>query len=144
MDVKLKRLRDSATIPTHGTAGSAGYDLYNADAKEYFISPGETHMFPTGWAMAIPEGHFGGVYARSGLSINHGLRPGNCVGVIDESYRGEVMVALHNDSSEGYLVAPGERIAQLVIHPVPETELVEVDELDDTERGDGGFGSTGR
>lgn len=144
MQVKFIKVLDTAKIPTQGTPGSAGYDLYNAEAAEYYLAPGETKMFHTGLEMAIPDGYFGGIYARSGLSIKHGLRPANCTGIVDSSFRGEVLVALHNDSTSGYLVGPGERIAQLIVQPYMDIEFAEVDDLDETERGEGGFGSTGR
>ena len=100
-------------------------------------------MIGTGIAISIPTGYFGGVFARSGLSTKEGLRPANCVGVVDSSYRGEIMVGLHNDSNETRIVTNGQRIAQLVILPCPAVELVEVDNLDNTTRNDGGFGSSG-
>lgn len=108
------------------------------------LAPHETKMIGTGVALAVPEGYFGGVFARSGLSAKEGLRPANCTGVVDADYRGEVKVALHNDSGEERVVAPGQKIAQLVIMPFLSVEFEEVADLDETERGQGGFGSTGK
>lgn len=143
--LKVKRLRPGAQLPTRATEGSAGYDLYACLETELTISAGGRGMVPTGIAMDV-----GGtdraafVFARSGLAIKHGLAPSNCVGVIDSDYRGEVMVGLSNHSANDYTIAPGERIAQLVLLPVLTPEVAEVDDLDDTARGAGGFGSTGR
>ena len=141
MDIRIKRLLEDATIPTQGTPGSAGYDLYAAQGAE--VPSGETVSIDTGLAMAIPDGYFGAIFARSGLSKNEGLRPCNCVGVVDSSYRGSVIVALHNDSKFDRVVKAGERIAQLVILPYSEIRFFETDDLGATERGEGGFGSTG-
>lgn len=159
IDVRIKRLADTAIIPTRAHASDAGLDLYahcpdakfhewdggiyNPEVNGIKIRPGETVMIGTGIAMAVPSGYFGGVFARSGLSTKEGLRPANCVGVCDASYRGEVMVPLHNDSNETRIVLNGQRIAQLIILPVPAVELVEVENLDNTTRNDGGFGSSG-
>ncbi|MBR0137842.1 MAG: dUTP diphosphatase [Erysipelotrichaceae bacterium] len=142
MQVKIKRINEKAIVPTRGSLQAAGYDLYSP--IETTIHPHETVKIPTGWMMAVPEGYFGGVFARSGLATREGLRPANCVGVIDSDYRGEVIVALHNDSDEERYIEPGERIAQLILVPVPPVELQETDELDETERNTGGFGSTGK
>ncbi len=129
-----------------GSADAAGYDLYAcpADGQCVTIAPHATAMIGTGLALAIPAGYFGGVFARSGLASKQGLRPANCVGVIDADYRGECTVALHNDTEEPRTVAPGDRIAQLVILPFLAAEFAEADALDETDRGAGGFGSTGR
>ena len=143
--VKVEKLRDSAIIPTAGSEKAAGMDLYvpaHAGIKE--IEPGETEMIGTGLAMEIPDGYFGAVFARSGLAAKEGLRPANCVGVVDSDYRGEVKVALHNDSKEKRLVKEGERIAQLVLMPYLPFEFEPVSKLTKTERGEGGFGSTGK
>ena len=144
--VKIKKLDPNATIPTSGSAFAAGYDLYAclSGDGEVTIPAHHTVMVPTGIAVALPEGTFGGVFARSGLSVKQGLRPANCVGVIDSDYRGECMVALHNDSAETRTVCHGDRIAQLVVLPYLPVNFCEVDELDATQRGQGGFGSTGR
>lgn len=142
--LKIKKLRECAQIPRNATAGSAGFDLCAATEHPVTIEPGETAGVPTGLALQIEEGYAGFVFARSGLGIRHGIVPANCVGVIDSDYRGEVLVGLHNHSKTAFTVNPGDRIAQLVLMPVhtPEIELCE--ELDDTARGSGGFGSTGR
>lgn len=151
MDIKL--LRDNAKLPTKGSEYAAGYDLYAATDKVGFddwtthasieIQPHETKMIPTGIAIAIPNGMWGGVFARSGLATKQGLRPANCVGVIDSDYRGEIFVALHNDTNEIRYVYDGDRIAQLVFLPVFDEPWIIVEELDSTSRGEGGFGSTG-
>lgn len=143
MEIKIKKLSETATIPTCGTAESAGYDLYGDNNDVIQIAPHSTIKIPTGIAMAIPNGYFGAVYARSGLATKKGLRPSNCVGILDADYRGNVIVALHNDTDELMEVNPHERIAQLVIQKFEPIIFNEVEELDDTERGVGGFGSTG-
>lgn len=146
MQVRIKRLNDTATIPTLGSADAAGCDLYANLAAEngsVTISPGVTYFVKTGIAMEIPKQHAAFIYARSGLASKRGLRPANCVGVVDSDYRGEIMVALHNDSKTEQTINHGERIAQMVICPYITPKFVEVDELDDTERGNGGFGHTG-
>ena len=142
MKVNIKRLNDDAVIPTYGSAYSAGADLYSA-SESVKIASGETVMIHTGIALEIPEGYVGLVYARSGLASKKGLAPANKVGVIDSDYRGEIMVALHNHSAEERTVDKGERIAQLVIAPFITADFNETDELSDTVRGVGGFGSTG-
>ena len=146
MEVKIQKLRPGAVTPRRGSADAAGYDLYAcpADGQCVTIAPHVTAMIGTGLALAIPAGYFGGVFARSGLASKQGLRPANCVGVIDADYRGECTVALHNDTDEVRTVAPGDRIAQLVILPFLAAEFAEADALDETDRGAGGFGSTGR
>ncbi len=143
-DVKIKRLRSNATVPTYGTEFAAGADLYAALDEAVTIAPGETKLIPTGFAFEIPAGYAGFVYARSGLAAKRGLAPANKVGVIDSDYRGEVMTALHNHGSEAQIIEPGERIAQMVIAPYITANFILSDELDNTERGEGGFGSTGR
>lgn len=144
ISVKIKKLSPAAQLPTRGSEQAAGYDLRACLESELTIAPGATAMVGTGLAFALPQGYFGGVFARSGLSVKQGLRPANCVGVIDSDYRGECMVALHNDSAEPRIIAPGDRIAQLVVLPYLPVSFTEVDELDATQRGEGGFGSTGR
>lgn len=136
---------DTAQLPKRADSHSAGYDLYAhiGDMEEFGIMPGETIMIGTGVHVEIPDGYFGGIFARSGLASKKGLRPANCVGVIDESFRGEIKVALHNDSKEMQVIKDGERIAQLVIIPYATVIFNQVDELEKTERGDNGFGSTG-
>lgn len=143
-NVNIKKLNEKAIIPTYGTSYSAGADLYACLEESINIEPGETFFVKTGIAMEIPEGYAGLVYARSGLACKKGLAPANKVGVIDSDYRGEIIVALHNHSNESVTVENGERIAQLVITPYITAIFNEVDVLEDTERGQGGFGSTGR
>lgn len=143
-DVKIKKLRENAIVPTYGTDFSAGADLYAALDEAVIIEPGETKLIPTGFAFEIPVGYAGFVHARSGLATKRGLAPANKVGVIDSDYRGEVMTALHNHGKEVQTVEPGERIAQMVIVPYITANFILSDELNDTVRGEGGFGSTGR
>lgn len=142
MLIKIKKLSEHAVIPTYGTASSAGADLYAA--LPVTVLPGETRLVSTGLAMEIPEGYGGFIYARSGLAAKRGLAPANKVGVIDADYRGEIMVALYNQSGIPQSVEAGERIAQLVIAPVYQANFEETDALSDTLRGAGGFGSTGK
>jgi dUTP pyrophosphatase len=144
MKIKIKRLRDTATLPTRESSSAAGYDLYADIAEPVTIQPHETAKIGTGIAMEIPEGYFGGVAARSGLSSKEGLRPANCYGIVDSDYRGEIIVALHNDSETTRVVTPQERIGQIIIQPYLNVEFDEADELSDTARGSGGFGSTGK
>lgn len=144
MIINIKILTETAKIPTRQHEGDAGYDLYADIQEPVIIEPHTTEFIHTGIAMEIPDGYFGAIFARSGLATNEGLRPANCVGVCDSRYRGEYKVGLHNDSVNAKIVSPGDRIAQLVIMPYLSVEFNEVDELSDTERGDGGFGSTGR
>lgn len=141
--VKLKKLTDNAVIPTYGTEFSAGADLYAAMENAVAINPGETQFIHTGIALEIPAGLVGLVYARSGMACKKGVAPANKVGVIDSDYRGEIMVALHNHSKETLTVAPGDRIAQLVLAPYITAVFEETDNLEDSVRGAGGFGSTG-
>lgn len=142
--IKIKKLTDTAKTPTRGSEYAAGYDLY-ADVKEDVqIKPHETVKIGTGLAMEIPDGYFGAIFARSGLAAKEGLRPANCVGVCDSDYRGEYIVAIHNDSEETRTITAGERIAQLVVMPYLPVTFDEIAELTDTNRGEGGFGSTGK
>lgn len=143
MDVRFKRLNDLAKIPTRGSKFSAGYDLYAATDKDIQIPPHSTVKIGTGLAMDLPSGYFGAIVARSGIATKRGLRPANALGVCDEDYKGEYIVALHNDTTETKTVQAGERIAQLILLPYQTIDFKEVDELHDTERGIGGFGSTG-
>lgn len=143
MKIKMKKLNPNAKTPTRGSDRAAGYDLYAAISEPYDIAPHSTVKIPTGLAFELPEGTFGAIYARSGLATKKGLRPANCTGVCDEDYRGEYIVALHNDTDELMTVDPGERIAQLIIQPYIAAEFEEAEELTKTGRGDGGFGSTG-
>lgn len=144
MNIKIKRLSEEATIPTRGSEYSAGYDLYANIEKPVSIKPHETVKIGTGWAIEIPDGYFGTIFARSGLATKEGLRPANCTGVCDSDYRGEYIVAIHNDSDVVREITPHERIAQLVVIPYLYVDFKETDELSDTSRGEGGFGSTGK
>lgn len=143
MDVKFKKVNKLAKMPTRGSKYSAGYDLYACTDKDIIIMPHETVKIDTGIAIELPNGTFGAIYARSGLATKRGLRPSNCVGVCDSDYRGNYIVALHNDLDTAQCIQAGERIAQLIVQRFEEVNFVEVDELSDTERGEGGFGSTG-
>ena len=143
MEIKFKKINDKAILPTRQHNTDAGYDLYHTSGKEVWIDSHTTKMLGTGWAIAIPEGMFGAIFARSGISTRKSLRPANCVGVIDSGYRGEIQIALHNDSDKPMIVQAKERIAQLIILPFAPFTINEVDKLDDTDRSDGGFGSTG-
>ena len=144
MNLPVKKLHPKAILPTYGSAGAAGADLYALpEGDPIVIRPGETVMIHTGLAMAIPEGYVGLNFARSGLASKRGLAPANKVGVIDSDYRGELMVALHNHGSIPQTVEPGERGAQCRIRPVITAAFTEVESLDETQRGAGGFGSTG-
>ncbi len=142
-DVRIKKLNDKAIIPTYGTEFSAGADLYACIDEPVTLAPGETKLIKTGLAMEVPVGYAGLIYARSGLASKKGLAPANKVGVVDADYRGEVMVALHNHSLADASIEPGERIAQMVIAPFLTANFIVADELEDTVRGAGGFGSTG-
>jgi dUTP pyrophosphatase len=144
MKIRIKKLDERAIIPTYGTEFSACADLYNLPENAVTIEPHKTVMLKTGLAVEIPEGYCGLVFARSGIASKRGLAPANKVGVIDSDYRGECMVALHNHSDEPKTVEGGERIAQLAIVPYLKAEYEVADELSDTVRGEGGFGSTGR
>lgn len=144
MLVKVKKLNDKAVIPTYGSLGAAGADLYAVTDSTATIEPAATVLIGTGIAMEIPEGYVGLVFARSGLSTKQGLAPANKVGVIDSDYRGEIKVPLFNQSKETRVIESGERIAQIAIVPFVQAEFDECSELDDTSRGEGGFGSTGR
>lgn len=143
MNIKYKVLNELAKEPTRGSEYAAGYDLYAATDREISLFPHTTQLIGTGLAFELPDGYFGAVYARSGLASKKGLRPANCVGVIDSDYRGEVMVALHNDSDHIMTIDAGERIAQLVLMPYVNMTFEQVEELNTTNRGEGGFGSTG-
>jgi dUTP pyrophosphatase len=142
--MKFQKLRADAKTPTYGSAAAAGADLYICCDQETTIAPGETVLLPTGIAVAIPENHVGLIFARSSLGTKRGLAPANKVGVIDSDYRGEVKIALHNHSGEPQTLLPYERAAQLVVVPCVHVDYEESDTLDDTDRGEGGFGSTGR
>lgn len=142
--ILVKKLRENAVLPTYGSVGAAGADLYACLDAPVTIEAGETAFIPTGLAMQIPEGCAGLVHARSGLASKRGLAPANKVGVIDSDYRGEITVALHNHSAQAQTIAHGERIAQMLIMPVFTLCYTQTDTLDDTARGSGGFGSTGK
>lgn len=143
MTVRFAKLDPRAQVPTYGTACAAGADLRAVCDGEITIEPGATVLVHTGIAVEIPEGLVGLIYARSGLASKRGLAPANCVGVIDSDYRGELMVALHNHSNEPQVIESGERIAQFVLAPYICAVFTETDSLTDTDRGAGGFGSTG-
>ena len=144
MKIKVKKLTPEAVMPTLGSRFAAGADLYSAENGDVVIAPGETKFIGTGLAVEIPEGYVGLVYARSGLACKRGLAPANIVGVIDSDYRGVIKVALLYHGKEPQTLEKGERIAQMVIAPYLSVSYEEADELSDTERGEGGFGSTGR
>ncbi len=145
MKLKIRKLREGATIPRRATEGAAGMDLYACIDENITLAPQQLVIVPTGIAIELPDsGCAAFLYARSGLGVKHGICLGNGVGVIDSDYRGEVCVGLCNVSDKPYVIAPGERIAQMVIAPVFTPDVVEVSELSDTQRGAGGFGSTGK
>lgn len=142
--LRVKKIREQAQIPHYGTDYAAGADLYACLDEPLAIKAGVTEFIPTGLAMEIPAGMVGLIYARSGLACKKGLAPANKVGVIDSDYRGEIMIALHNHSCEDITIESGERVAQMMIAPYIFAEYEETDELSDTVRGEGGFGSTGK
>ena len=143
MNIKVKKLNDLAVIPTRGSEQAAGYDLYAATDYVISIPPHSTVKIGTGLSFELPDNTFGAIFARSGLATKQGLRPANCIGVCDSDYRGEYIIALHNDSEEARVVEPHERIAQLILMPYIPMEFEEVKDLSETERGSGGFSSTG-
>ncbi len=142
--IAVKKLRADAVIPTYGSAEAAGADLYACLDQPLRLAPGQTAFVPTGVAMELPVGFAGLIYARSGLACKRSVAPANKVGVVDSDYRGEIIVALYNHGTRTQEIAPGERIAQLVITPVFTPGFVEVADLTDTRRGTAGFGSTGK
>lgn len=142
--IKVKKLREGAILPTYGTAFSAGADLYACLEEPVTIAPGQTVKIPTGIAMELPIGTAGLIYARSSLGTKKGLAPANKVGVVDSDYRGEFLIFLHNHGDQPQTICSGDRVAQLVVTPVFTPGFVEADELSDTLRGEGGFGSTGK
>ena len=144
MEVRVKRLTEGAKLPTYGSAEAAGADLYACLEEAVTIHPGETAFIPTGIALEVPKGCAGLVYARSGMAAKRGLAPANKVGVIDSDYRGEIKVVLLNHGPVPQVVENGERIAQFLITPVLQPAYVEAEDLSDTERNVGGFGSTGK
>ena len=144
MKISIQKLNPNAIVPKPATSGRAGCDLHACITETITIQPGETVKIPTGLAIALPTNKLAAfVFARSGLGIKHNITPANCVGVIDSEYRGELIVGLQNHSTKAFTVEPNDRIAQLVIMPVEQPEFEEVSSLDETERGQGGFGSTG-
>lgn len=143
MKIRIKKLDERAVVPTYGTEYSAGADLYNMEGETVTVAPHTTVLIHTGIAAEIPEGYCGLIFARSGLATKRGLAPANKVGVIDADYRGEIMVSMHNHTDTAAEVEGGERIAQLAIVPFLKAEFELADELSDTVRGTGGFGSTG-
>lgn len=143
--LNVKRLHPAALLPKRATAGSAGYDLFACLEEALVIPAGETRMVPTGIAIDVGSPELAAfIFARSGIAVKHGVAPANCVGVVDSDYRGEVMVGLHNHSSKDYTIQPEERVAQLVLMPIALPQVQECEELSDTGRGAGGFGSTGK
>lgn len=148
--LKIKKLNEDSLVPYRGSNGAAGYDLfaYSAegykDDEQWLVKPGEVVKVHTGIAVAIPENCFIGIYARSGLGIKSGIVPSNCVGVIDSDYRGEIIVALYNHSFNTFEFKKGDRIAQMILHEYKNISMEIVSDLDETERGAGGFGSSGR
>ena len=142
--IRVKKLKENAVLPTYGSAEAAGADLYACLSEPVTINPGQSVFIPTGLAMEIPKGCAGLIYARSGLACKRGLAPANKVGVVDSDYRGEFMIVLHNHGGTAQIIEHGERIAQLAITPVFTPGFFEVEELTDTKRAGGGFGSTGK
>lgn len=143
-EIRVKKLSAKAILPTYGSAEAAGADLYACLDESVTIQPGETAWIPTGLALEVPKGCAGLIYARSSMGVKRGLAPANKVGVIDSDYRGEIRVVLLNHGKDPQTVAHGERVAQMLITPVLTPAYTEVEELDDTQRGQGGFGSTGK
>lgn len=143
MNIKIKKLNNLAKMPSRGSLDAAGYDLYAATAGPIEIQPHTTIKIGTGLSFELPQGTFAAIFPRSGIATKRGLRPANCVGVCDSDYRGEYIVAVHNDTNEPQIIEPQERIAQMILMPYIEMNFNEVDALSDTERGDGGFGSSG-
>ena len=144
MEIKNKKLNENAIIPKRGSKQAAGYDIYACTNAPIVIAPHQTVKVGTGLSIEIPNGYFGAIFAWSGLATKQGLRPANCVGVCDSDYRGEYIVALHNDLDEPQVINPMERIAQLIVVQYLAVEFNEVNELSDTKRGENGFGSTGK
>ena len=143
-DIKVKRLNNLAKLPTRGSSNAAGYDLYAATSYKIEIKPHSTVKIGTGLSFELPQGTFAAIFPRSGIATKRGLRPANCVGVCDSDYRGEYIVALHNDTDEIQTIEPQERIAQMILLPYIQMNFIETNELSNTIRGDGGFGSTGQ
>lgn len=144
MEIKVKKLNDKATLPTRGSEYAAGYDLYAAIENNITVPAHSTEKIGTGLSFELPDETFAAIFARSGLATKQGLRPANCVGVCDSDYRGEYIVAIHNDTDEDKVIEPGERIAQMILMPYIPMTFVETDELSESGRGQDGFGSTGK
>lgn len=147
MEIHLKRESADVKVPTRGSSKAAGYDLYAYIQNEngyHVIMPHETEKIHTGLSFQPPEGYFGAIFARSGLATHYGVRPANCCGICDQDYTGEYIVALHNDSCDPVIIKNGDRIAQLIFLPYQDIDFIEVDEIKQTDRGDDGFGSTGK
>lgn len=144
MQIKIKKLQENAKIPFRATSGSAGADLHACLEADFTLKPNERALIPTGLAVEIPEGFGGFVFPRSSVASKHGVSLSNCVGVIDSDYRGELKIAVINHSDADFVIKNGDRIAQLVIMPVYGADYAELESLSDTERGEGGFGSTGK
>ena len=144
MEIKVKKLNDKATLPTRGSEYAAGYDLYAAIENNITVPAHSTEKIGTGLSFELPDETFAAIFARSGLATKQGLRPANCVGVCDSDYRGEYIVAIHNDTDEDKVIEPGERIAQMILIPYIPMTFVETDELSESGRGQDGFGSTGK
>lgn len=144
MEIKVKKLNDKATLPTRGSEHAAGYDLYAAIENNITVPAHSTEKIGTGLSFELPDETFAAIFARSGLATKQGLRPANCVGVCDSDYRGEYIVAIHNDTDEDKIIEPGERIAQMILMPYIPMTFVETDELSESGRGQDGFGSTGK
>ncbi len=143
--LKIKKLKTNAKIPTRGTGGSAGLDLCACIDESITLNCGDTALIPTGIAIALPSSEYGAfIFPRSGIAVKHGIGLLNSVGVVDSDYRGEIMVGVINQKRESYTIESGERIAQMVIMPVSMMPVEETEELDNTDRGQGGFGSTGK
>lgn len=144
MEIKVKKLNNKATLPTRGSEYAAGYDLYAAIENNITVPAHSTEKIGTGLSFELPDETFAAIFARSGLATKQGLRPANCVGVCDSDYRGEYIVAIHNDTDEDKVIEPGERIAQMILMPYIPMTFVETDELSESGRGQDGFGSTGK
>lgn len=144
MEIKVKKLNDKATLPTRGSKYAAGYDLYAAIENNITVPAHSTEKIGTGLSFELPDETFAAIFARSGLATKQGLRPANCVGVCDSDYRGEYIVAIHNDTDEDKIIEPGERIAQMILMPYIPMTFIETDELSESGRGQDGFGSTGK
>lgn len=144
MRIRVRRVSDTAVLPTRGSTFAAGYDLYADIAEEVIIEPHTTVKIDTGLQFELPDGYFAGIFARSGIAAREGLRPANCVGICDSDYRGNYIVAIHNDTDTVQKIKARQKIAQMIVLPYLPLEFEEVEELSETKRGAGGFGSTGR